>query len=254
MVSITLDKASVLFPIYNTESRSLKNAVLSATTGGRIAHDRSNHVFVRALDQVSVKLEHGDRIGLVGHNGAGKTTLLRVLAGIFEPSEGSVTVEGRVMPMFDISLGIDFESTGYENIILRGLYMGLSKAEILERVSDIAEFTELGEFLKLPVRTYSLGMQARLTFAMATCVVPEILLLDEGIASGDASFLGKANQRLKEFMHSTGILVFATHAEYLIEEFCNKIMMMEHGRLVWMGDVKEGMARYHEAARQAAAA
>jgi homopolymeric O-antigen transport system ATP-binding protein len=254
MVSITLDNASVLFPIYTKESRSLKNAVLSVTTGGRIARDRSNHVCVRAIDQISLKIQHGDRIGLVGHNGAGKTTLLRVLAGIFEPSEGSVLVRGKVTPMFDISLGIDTESTGYENIILRGLYMGLSKAQILGRVDEIAEFTELGDFLALPVRTYSLGMQARLTFAMATCVAPEILLLDEGIGSGDASFLGKANQRLKEFMHATGILVFATHGEYLIREFCNKVMMMEHGRLVWIGDVDEGLARYHAAAQQAAAA
>lgn len=254
MVSITLDKASVLFPIYSNESRSLKNAVLSATTGGRIARDSNNHVFVRAVDQISLKIEHGDRIGLVGHNGAGKTTLLRVLAGIFEPSEGSVLVQGKVTPMFDISLGIDWESTGYENIILRGLYMGLSKAEILGRVDEIAEFTELGDFLTLPVRTYSLGMQARLTFAMATCIVPEILLLDEGIAAGDASFLGKANQRLQEFMQATGILVFATHTEFLIKEFCNKVMMMEHGRLTWIGDVDEGLARYHVAAQQAAAA
>jgi ABC-2 type transport system ATP-binding protein/lipopolysaccharide transport system ATP-binding protein len=246
MVSITLNKASVLFPIYSSEGRSLKNVVLSATTGGRIGRDRRNHVCVRALDQISLVINHGDRVGLVGHNGAGKTTLLRVLAGIFEPNEGSVIVEGKVTPMFDVSLGIDWESTGFENIILRGLYMGLAKAEILKRVDEIADFTELGEFLKLPVRTYSMGMQARLTFAMATCIQPEILLLDEGIGAGDASFLGKANQRLQEFMQSTGILVFASHQELVIREFCNKIIMMEHGRVVWMGDVVEGLARYRE--------
>jgi ABC-2 type transport system ATP-binding protein len=244
MVSITLKKASVLFPIYSTEGRSLKNVVLSATTGGRIGRDRRNHVCVRALDQISLAINHGDRVGLLGHNGAGKTTLLRVLAGIFEPNEGSVVVEGKVTPMFDVSLGIDWESTGYENIVLRGLYMGLSKAEILERVDEIADFTELGEFLKLPVRTYSLGMQARLTFAMATCIQPEILLLDEGISAGDASFLGKATRRLHEFMHSTGILVFASHAELVIKEFCNKVIIMEHGRIVWTGDVIEGLATY----------
>jgi ABC-2 type transport system ATP-binding protein/lipopolysaccharide transport system ATP-binding protein len=250
MVSITLNKASVLFPIYSSEGRSLKNVVLSATTGGRIGRDSRNHVCVRALDQISMAINHGDRVGLVGHNGAGKTTLLRVLAGIFEPTEGSVVVKGKVTPMFDVSLGIDWESTGYENIILRGLYMGLSKAEILQRVDAIADFTELGEFLKLPVRTYSLGMQARLTFAMATCIQPEILLLDEGISAGDASFLDKANKRLQEFMHSTGILVFASHAELVIREFCNKIIMMEHGRVVWTGDVVEGLARYREHAQR----
>ena len=158
-------------------------------------------------------------------------------------------------PMFDISLGMDPDSTGYENIILRGaLYGTVEERKFCGGWMRSPSSPSSATSSTLPVRTYSLGMHARLTFAMATCVVPEILLLDEGIAAGDASFLDKANQRLQEFMHATGILVFATHAEYLIEEFCNKVMMMEHGRLVWIGDVKEGIARYHEAAQQAAAA
>src|SRR6185295_4595888 len=188
MPSMSLNNVSVSFPLYSTASRSLKKAMIAATTGGRIGSD-AKHIVVQALDQVTLRFGEGDRVALLGHNGAGKTTLLRVLAGIFEPRVGSVTIEGRVTPMFDISLGIDPESTGYENIILRGLYLGLTRAEIMEQRDDVAQFTELGAFLDFPVRTYSAGMQARLSFAMATCIKPEILLLDEGIGAGDANFL-----------------------------------------------------------------
>jgi ABC-type polysaccharide/polyol phosphate transport system ATPase subunit len=236
MSSIVLDRVSVSFPIYSTGNRSLKNAMLSATTGGRIGKD-ANHIIIQALDEFSLSLNDGDRVALVGHNGAGKTTLLRVLAGIFEPVAGTVTIQGRVTPMFDISLGIDAESTGYENIILRGLYLGLTRAEIMERREGIAEFTELGAFLNLPVRTYSAGMQARLAFAMATCIEPDILLLDEGIGAGDADFLAKANERLDQFIKKAGILVLASHSVDLVRKLCNKAILMEHGRLIHSGDV-----------------
>jgi len=236
MSSIVLDRVSVSFPIYSAGNRSLKNAMISATTGGRIGKD-ANHLVIQALDEVSLSLNDGDRVALVGHNGAGKTTLLRVLAGIFEPVTGTVNIQGRVTPMFDISLGIDAESTGYENIILRGLYLGLSRAEIMERRESVAAFTELGPFLSLPVRTYSAGMQARLAFAMATCIEPDILLLDEGIGAGDADFLVKANERLDQFIKKAGILVLASHSVDLVRKLCNKAILMEHGRLVHSGDV-----------------
>jgi ABC-2 type transport system ATP-binding protein/lipopolysaccharide transport system ATP-binding protein len=250
MPSIDLDNVSVMFPVYSAGSRSLKNALVAATTGGRIGSD-AKHVVIQALDQVSLQLRDGDRVALIGHNGAGKTTLLRVLAGIYEPRIGSVRIDGRVTPMFDINLGIDPESTGYENIILRGLYLGLTRAEILARRDGVAEFTELGPFLDIPVRTYSAGMQARLAFAMATCIEPEILLLDEGIGAGDASFLEKANERLDQFIQKAGILVLATHSIDLVRRLCNRAILMEHGRMMWGGGVEEGLALYHE--RQIAA-
>ena len=243
MPSVELNNVSVSFSIYTAGSRSLKNAMIAATTGGRIGSD-SKHIIVQALDQVSLRLGDGDRVALIGHNGAGKTTLLRVLAGIYEPLAGSVKVEGRVTPMFDLSLGIDPESTGYENIVLRGLYLGLSKDEIMVRRDNVAEFTELGQFLDLPVRTYSAGMQARLAFAMSTCIEPEILLLDEGIAAGDASFLEKANDRLRHFIDKAGILVLASHSHELVRRLCNKAILMEHGRLLWSGSVDEGLSVY----------
>jgi ABC-2 type transport system ATP-binding protein/lipopolysaccharide transport system ATP-binding protein len=251
MPCIKLDRVSVAFPIYSSGNRSIKNAVIAATTGGRIANEQK-HVVIQALDDVSLEIGHGDRVGLIGHNGAGKTTLLRVMAGIYEPPQGEVTIEGAVTPMFDTGLGIDIESTGYENITLRGLYMGLSKAEIARRMDSIVEFTELGEFLSLPVRTYSAGMQARLTFAIATSIEPEILLLDEGIGVGDADFLEKANKRLASFVKDAGILVLASHSQNLIEDFCNKAAIMEHGRITWYGDVAEGFRIYNGAPAGAA--
>jgi ABC-2 type transport system ATP-binding protein len=243
MPSIELNQVSVAFPIYSAGSRSLKNAMLAATTGGRIGSE-AKHVVVQALDQVSFSLSDGDRVALIGHNGAGKTTLLRVLAGIYEPRVGSMRIEGRVTPMFDINLGIDPESTGHENIILRGLYMGLTKSEILARRDSVADFTELGPFLDLPVRTYSAGMQARLAFAMATCIEPEILLLDEGIGAGDANVLDKANERLDHFIRKAGILVLASHSVELVRRLCNKAILMEHGRTICVGEVEEGLEIY----------
>jgi ABC-2 type transport system ATP-binding protein/lipopolysaccharide transport system ATP-binding protein len=245
MPSIELENVSVMFPLYHAGARSLKTAMLSATTGGRIGSD-AKHVVVTALDQVSLKLGEGDRVALIGHNGAGKTTLLRVLAGIYEPRVGSIRINGRVTPMFDINLGIDPESTGYENIILRGLYLGLTRAEIMARRDSVAEFTELGSFLDLPVRTYSQGMQARLAFAMATCIEPDILLLDEGIGAGDANFIDKANERLREFIAKAGILVLASHSLELVRRLCTKAFVMEHGKLLWTGGVEEGIAYYNE--------
>ncbi len=247
MSRIELKDVTVEFPIFSANSRSLKSAVLSATTGGHVGRDRHNYVCVRALDQVSIDIQHGERVGLVGHNGAGKTTLLRVIAGIYEPLQGSVVIDGTPTPMFDVSLGIDADATGLENIVLRGLYMGLSKAEILRKMDDVAGFTELGQFLDLPVRTYSEGMRARLAFAMATCIEPDILLLDEGIVAGDAAFFERANQRPESFIHSTGILVLASHSEQLIRKFCNRIALMEHGQIAWYGNLEEGYDRYHEA-------
>jgi ABC-2 type transport system ATP-binding protein/lipopolysaccharide transport system ATP-binding protein len=247
MSRIELKGVSVEFPVYSANSRSLKNAVLSATTGGRVGRDRHNYVCIRALDQVSIEIQHGQRVGLVGHNGAGKTTLLRLIAGIYEPLHGDIVVEGTPTPMFDVSLGIDADSTGLENIVLRGLYMGLSKAEIIRKMDDVADFTELGQFLDLPVRTYSEGMRARLAFAMATCIEPDILLLDEGIGAGDAAFFERANQRLESFIHSTGILILASHSEALTRKFCDKIALMEHGHIIWYGGIEEGYARYHQA-------
>jgi len=240
--AVLLEGVQVSFPIYNSAGRSLRHHLMGASTGGRVGADSQQRVVVEALSDISLSLSHGDRVGLIGHNGAGKTTLLRVIAGIYAPWQGRVEVTGRVAPLFDVSLGIDMESTGYENIRLRGLYLGLTRAQIEARTPAIAEFTELGPFLQMPVRTYSAGMLARLAFAVSTSIDPEILLLDEGIAAGDAAFMEKANKRLHEFIEMSGIMVLASHSDQLIKLFCNKALLMERGRILRFGPVDEVLA------------
>ena len=248
MAEITLDRVSVAFPIYNANTRSLKKRVLSAATGGLIRNEggSSGPSVVQALDEVTLDFRHGDRVGLVGHNGAGKTTLLRVLAGIYEPARGTVRVEGHIAPLFDIALGMDPESTGYENIALRGLFLGFTQDEIRERMQDIAEFTELGSFLNLPLRTYSTGMYIRLAFAVSTSIKPDILLLDEGIGAGDAAFLDKAKRRLEEFTREASIIVLASHSESLVRQMCRTSVLLEHGRVIDTGDTEDILALYRE--------
>lgn len=246
MASIRLDNVSVAFPIYDASTRSLKKRILPGTTGGRIGHGQGYASVVQALVNVSLHFEHGDRVGLVGHNGAGKTTLLRVLAGLYEPERGEIRVDGQVAPLFDISLGMDPEATGYDNIYLRGLFLGMTRKQVRSRMEDIAAFTELGDFLNLPVRTYSAGMRMRLAFAVSTSISPEILLLDEGIGAGDAAFLEKANQRLDAFTERAGIIVLASHSEGLIRRMCKTAVLMERGSVVMVGEIDSVMERYQQ--------
>ena len=254
MASIMLRKVSVSFPVYSSATRSIKNRLIQSATGGQLRSESGSDRIsvVQALQDIDLTLSNGDRIGLVGHNGAGKTTLLRVLGGIYEPNEGSVFVDGATVPLFDISLGMDPESNGYENIVLRGLYLGLSRAQIRERLDEIANFTELGDFLNLPIRTYSAGMRMRLAFAVSTSIAPDILLLDEGIGAGDAAFLQKASERLRLFTEQVSIIVLSSHSEDLIRRMCNRALLMEHGRVISSGTTDEVLEQYR-ASREAQA-
>jgi ABC-2 type transport system ATP-binding protein len=246
MASITLKQVSVSFPIYDQGRRSLKKRLLSGMTGGRIKleADTGSASVVQALDRLDLVIGHGDRVGLVGHNGAGKTTLLRVLAGIYEPVSGSVEVTGSVAPLFDITLGMDPDSSGYENILLRGLFLGYSRKDVEERVDDIADFTGLGEFLDLPMRTYSAGMRMRLAFAVSTSIAPDILLLDEGIGAGDQAFLNRAKERLETFTAQAGIIVLASHSADLLLSMCQNAVLMERGRITAVGETREVLEIY----------
>jgi len=199
---------------------------------------------VQALEDVSLEFRNGDRVALIGHNGSGKTTLLRVLAGIYEPVSGTVDVQGHTAPLFDISLGMDLEATGYDNIQMRGLFLGMSRRQIRGKLAEIEEFTELGNFLNLPMRTYSAGMKMRLAFAISTSFNPDILLVDEGISAGDASFLNKANRRLSEFASQAAIIVLASHSEYLVRRMGGKAVLMEHGRVRAVGTTDEILKLY----------
>jgi len=251
MAAIELDNVSVDFVIYQGSSRSLKKTLLHSSTSGIIKHDPRHRVFVQALDRVSLKLEHGDRVGLIGGNGAGKTTLLRTMAGVYEPTGGRIRVAGQVTPLFDLSIGFDGDASGYDNIRMRAAYLGVPRAEIERRMDDIAAFTELGDHLDLPVRTYSAGMTLRLAFGAATAVDAEILLMDEWLAVSDAQFLEKAERRAEEFVSRASILVVASHVESVLRRLCNKLLWLDSGRVVMMGPVEEVLAHYHNKARTA---
>jgi len=244
--SIVLSDVVVDFPIYQGSARSLKKTLLRTGSGGHISRDAGNRVVVRAIDHVDLRIDHGERIGLIGSNGAGKTTLLRVLAGVYEPVRGVVDVNGAVSALFDIGFGLNPESTGYENIMLRGLYMGLTPKEIASRVDDIAEFTELGDYLSMPIRTYSSGMVLRLAFGVVTSGTPDILLMDEWLLTGDSRFLEKARARLEGFVGRSSILVLASHAEQILRQWCSKLVLVDAGRITAQGEPEEVLAAYHE--------
>jgi len=244
MASIILTGVSVEFPVFNAASRSLKNRVLSVATGGAIDRRVDGHVIVRGLEDVSFSVNEGDRIGLVGHNGSGKTTLLRVLSGIYRPTSGSAVIQGECVSLINISLGIDPEATGRENIRLRAAMMGMRPNELREQFDGIAEFTGLGDFLDMPFRTYSSGMQLRLAFSTSTAIRPEILVMDEWLSTGDEDFKQKADRRLREIVETTKILVLASHSRDLLRKNCNRILWMEHGRVRMDGPTNEVLPAY----------
>lgn len=254
LATIVVDNVSISYPIYGAAHKSLRKT-LFARTGGLIRREGrgEKRVVVTALNRVSFRLDHGDRLGIIGHNGAGKSTLLRALAGVYWPDTGTIRVEGRISPMFTSAPGLDLEDNGYQNIRTCGMFLGMSAAEIAHKLPDISEFCGLGEYLNLPVRTYSSGMVTRLCFAIATAVDPDILLLDEGLAAGDAGFAASAETRMKHLISRTGILALATHSNAMIKDMCNKAILLEKGCLIKMGEVDEIIELYSRGIAQAAA-
>ncbi len=237
-VSITVTDLTLRFPVYGVDSKSLKKHLARITVGGKLGKTGLGAPEITALSKVNLHLRSGDRLGLIGHNGSGKTTLLRALAGAYEPDEGTIDVHGRIAAMLDLNLGIDPSATGLDNIRLRGRIAGLSTRQIDERLTEIAEFTGLGPFLAMPLKTYSAGMQARLAFAVATAVEADVILMDEWIAVGDSDFKKLAHKRILDLMERAGILVLASHELDLIRLYCNKVMRIEAGVASPIMDVK----------------
>lgn len=253
---IRLKDVSIEIPVFTSASRSLRHrfglarlnetlnkTITSAPVGGKLETSTRGYI-VKALEDVNLELNHGDRLGLVGHNGAGKTTLLRTLAGIYEPTSGTAEIAGDVLPLFALETGMDPDSTGYENIRLRGRILGLSRRDLEEVERDIAEFSELGDYLEMPIRTYSSGMMVRLSFGIATAVHSDILLLDEMIGAGDASFVTKAQERLASFVERSGIMVVASHNPGILQQWCNRAALMNAGRITKIGEVQEVLDAY----------
>jgi lipopolysaccharide transport system ATP-binding protein len=227
-----MNNVCVDFPIYNTTGRSLKNQLMQAATGGRLGSNERGRIVVRALQNICLDLKEGDRLGVLGHNGAGKSTLLRVISGVYEPIEGSLDIKGKITSMIDLSLGMDGEATGIENIYLRGALLGFKRQWLSSKVSDIVDFAGLGDFIRMPLRTYSTGMQMRLAFSIATLVQPEILLMDEWLNVGDAEFSERAQERLRETIQKSSILVIATHSPELVAKVCNRTIRLDRGALI----------------------
>ena len=246
LASIVVNNVTIDFPIYGSSHRSLRQT-LFARTGGLIRREGSRHrrVVVRALDHISFTLDHGDRLGLIGHNGAGKSTLLKALSGVYWPDSGSIRIDGRISPLFTSAPGLDPEDSGYENIKTCGMFLGMSSEEVDSKAPEIAEFCELGEYLDLPVRTYSTGMVTRLCFAIATAIDPDILLLDEGLAAGDARFAARAEDRMQSLIQRTRILVLASHSDGMIKAMCNQAALMEKGHILALGPADEIVDQYH---------
>ena len=242
MVSIDIHNAYVDFPIFDAKSRSLKKAVLGAA-GGRIGTETKVPI-IEALRDVTLSLRQGERVGLVGHNGAGKSTLLRLMSGIYEPTRGRSRIQGRVAPVFDLGVGMDPEISGYENIMVRGLFLGMTRKQMQARVDDIAEFCELGDYLSMPLRTYSTGMRVRLALGVVTSIDPEILLLDEGIGAVDAQFLAKARDRLNALVERSGMLVFASHSDEFLVDLCDSAIWLDRGVVREHGPLREVLLHY----------
>ncbi|HHW4678877.1 MAG TPA: ABC transporter ATP-binding protein [Xylella sp.] len=239
MALITFENVCVDFPIYNASSRSLKKQLIQVVTGGQLRQEESGRVVVSVLKGLNFTLQDGARVGLIGHNGAGKSTLLRLLNGVYFPSSGKASIEGTRGSLIDISLGTNPEATGRENIYLRGALLGMTKKQINRTLNEIIEFSELGDFINMLLRTYSTGMHLRLAFSVSTIMRPQILLMDEWLSVGDEGFKQKAEKRMSELVQATNILVVASHSKEMILNTCNRVIWLEHGQIRMDGNTHE---------------
>ncbi|RWB56740.1 ABC transporter ATP-binding protein [Mesorhizobium sp.] len=242
MAYVELKSVSLSYPIYEGSARSLKSAVLRGV-GGRLSQE-AGRIEIQALRDINLTLTPGDRLALIGHNGAGKSTLLKLLAGIYEPPVGQVIRRGTVSSMTDIGLGLDMEATGTENIVSRCVFLGMTYVEARRRLAAIQEFTELGAYLDMPIRTYSTGMLVRLAFAASTEMRPEILIMDEMMSAGDMSFAEQARKRILDYVQSASILVLASHDMNILTSFCNRAALLEAGTITKLGSVEDVIEAY----------
>lgn len=241
---VELKDACVHFAIFEPGARSLRKKIMQVATGGHLSMANTGHILVQALTNVTFRFGAGERVAIVGHNGAGKSTLLSVLARIYKPASGSADIRGKVTSLMNITLGTDTDSSGRENIFLRGAFLGIPRKVLLEKIEEIIDFTDLGDFIDLPLRTYSTGMNMRLAFAVATLLRPEILLMDEWLSVGDEAFRKKAEHRVEEMLETTKLLVIATHSKDLVMRRCTRVIWLEHGHVKMDGPPAEVVPLY----------
>lgn len=242
---IVFENVSLDYPIYGQEPRLLTRHIISLASAGKFINNQKIP-YIRSVDDLTLTINSGERVGLIGNNGAGKTTILKLISGIYQPTNGKITVEGKVCPILGSGFGLDDEATGYENIILGGIALGRSVYEMKQKVEEIAEFTNLGEFLRMPFKTYSAGMKARLSFAITTSIESQILAIDEGIGAGDRDFSVIAKKRLDEFLTQANTLIIATHSEDMIKRFCTHGLVMKGGKKLFYGKVDDALKYYAE--------
>jgi ABC-type polysaccharide/polyol phosphate transport system ATPase subunit len=234
---IEIKSVDLVYPIYSVRAQSLRNLVANFSVGGKFLKDGSDIIHVKALSGINFTLNEGDRLGIIGHNGAGKTTLLKVVAGIFEPTQGRVSVNGRISSMIDVGLGLDHNLTGRENIINMGRMRGFSTKDILAKMDAIISFSDLGNYIDLPTKTFSSGMASRLVFSVATTLDPDILLFDEWLSTGDVDFIEKATERMNSLMTQSRAMILASHSFGLIKAMCTKLLVLDGGEQVYFGSV-----------------
>lgn len=228
---VNLNDISLKFNIDNNRATSLKEFCV------RWLKRDLRHGEFWALKHISFKVEKGDVVGIIGHNGAGKSTLLKVISGIMKPTEGSIEIKGNIVPMLELGSGFDMELSGRENIFLNGAILGYTEKFLKRKYNEIVEFSELGEFIEAPIRTYSSGMLARLAFSVACVVEPEILIVDEILSVGDADFQEKSRKRMMELMTGGTTVFFVSHSIKQIKEMCNKVLWLEHGKVIMYDEV-----------------
>lgn len=245
--SINANELSVVYGGHDRSSANIRSYIINLIrNNSNTSEESSSYSEVRALDGINVQITEGERVGLIGVNGSGKTTLLKVLAGVLYPTGGSLNIEGKVNSIFDPALGMDPEASGYENITIRCMFLGLSKAEIAIKKKEIADFSELGNALNRPIKTYSAGMSMRLAFSIATSVEPEILIMDEWLSAGDARFVNKALEKMKSLVLASRILVLASHSENVLTEWCNRVIWIDSGKIRADGDPSDTLKLYRE--------
>ncbi|CAI3923581.1 ABC transporter ATP-binding protein [Commensalibacter communis] len=243
MPGITVKNLSISFPLYHENTRSLRK-MTHLFISGRLRQDQHKKILVQSLRDINFTLRQGDKVGLIGQNGAGKTTLLRTMTGIYEPVVGHIRVEGSISTLLDPNAGMNFGLTGRENIYLKCSINGYSKKQTQEIAESVAEFSELGAYLDLPVRTYSSGMQLRLGFGLATAIAPQILMMDEWFLTGDAGFIQKATKRIENMVQNSQILVISTHSAETIAKWCNRVLWLDQGFLKMDGTPEEVLPIY----------
>ncbi len=240
MARIELNEIGLTFRVRRHVRMTLKQFLV----GQMFRRSRNPIKKVHALSGVNLRVERGDRIGVIGHNGAGKSTLLKLLAGVYRPTHGTMVVEGKISSLFELSLGFEPDATGWENIAYRSYLQGETPRSMKDKRDAIAEFSELGDFLNTPVRYYSAGMLVRLAFSIATAIDPEVLLVDEVLGAGDLAFLQKAQQRLRDMVDRAHLMVMVSHDLVALPKNCNRAIWMDHGRMIREGPIDEVIAEY----------